>query len=461
METSLVPMQNSINIAAPQVEGSTRKFLAEIIVDDDLNRIKPGCFNILAAPRGWGKTTFMFDQRILNFSRDRKHIIYLVHNKAMRTNIHMRYPQETIEFIDADADGWFTHRKKTMWSVEEDVNKIHVMCYQTFAALLRRDIEWLDDIDLIVWDEFDDVYQYYQNEIDHVKREFPDLSEERLAALLQEGKHTSMVAFIYQIQTLILEPARIRLLAISATPEVAAPIFGDCVNYILNGRLYEIYDARDTIYIESIAAAVLNGTITPDDNLCPWVFTPRISDILRLSELFKSHGFNVLMLWSYENPDWRAYVTPELKRDMAIVHNTGFVPGQYNCVITNQVTGRGVDIYDSRFQDWLCDSLSYSDIGQFIRARYQPARKYILNSARGLIEFVREEGHFPACYYIWHTKDELKELLIASPIYTKDYKKQLNTWLAVKREWSDLIEFEDRQYGAKHIKQYRVCGAKK
>jgi hypothetical protein len=36
---------------------------------------------------------------------------------------------------------------------------------------------------------------------------------------------------------------------------------------------------------------------------------------------------------------------------------------------------------------------------------------------------VREEGHFPACYYEWHTKDELKELLNVSPIYTKDFKK--------------------------------------
>jgi len=27
------------------------------------------------------------------------------------------------------------------------------MCYQTFAALLRNEgIDWLDDIDLIVWD---------------------------------------------------------------------------------------------------------------------------------------------------------------------------------------------------------------------------------------------------------------------------------------------------------------------
>ena len=33
----------------------------QIITDDDLDNIKPGCFNILTAPRGWGKTTFMFD----------------------------------------------------------------------------------------------------------------------------------------------------------------------------------------------------------------------------------------------------------------------------------------------------------------------------------------------------------------------------------------------------------------
>ena len=438
-----------------------RVFLTEIVTDDDLSKIRPGCFNVLAAPRGWGKTTFMFDPRILQLARDRKHIVYLVHNRAMRADIHKRYPAETVEFIDAAADSWLASHGRKMWDAAAELDKIHVMCYQTFAAMLRRDTTWLDDIDLIVWDEFDDVYQYYQAEIAKVKREFPDLKEERLAALLQEGRHSSIAAFIYQIQTMILEPARIRLLAISATPEVAAPIFGDCINYILSGRLHEIYDARETIYVESIASAVLNGTIVPNNNMCPWVFTPRIADILRLAELFKSRGFNVLMLWSFDNTNWRGYVTPELQRDMAIVHKTGFVPAQYNCVITNQVTGRGIDIYDPRFQDWLCDSLSYADIGQFIRARYEPARKYILNAARGLIDFVRDDGHFPAFYYGWHTKDEIKEQLAVSPIYTKDYKKQLSTWTAVKKEWADEFEFEERRYGTNHIKQYRVSKKEK
>lgn len=153
------------------------------------------------------------------------------------------------------------------------------------------------------------------------------------------------------------------MLAISATPETAAPLFGDYVNYIINGRLAEIYDAKETIYIESISAAVKEGLITPQQDMCPWVFTPRISDIMRLAEVFKSSGFNVLMMWSFDNPNWRSYVTEQQKIDSKIVNDTGLVPATYNCVITNQVAGRGMNIYDTRFQDWLCDSQQYADIG--------------------------------------------------------------------------------------------------
>ena len=91
---------------------------------------------------------------------------------------------------------------------------------------------------------------------------------------------------------------------------MAAPLFSDHVNYILNGRLVELFDARETIYVESVSAALAEGLLTPNTEICPWVFTPRISDILRLAEMFKTHGFNVLTLWSWDNADWREYVTP-------------------------------------------------------------------------------------------------------------------------------------------------------
>jgi len=40
--------------------------------------LRPGEFNIIKAPIGLGKTTFMFDERILKFARDRKHVLYLI-----------------------------------------------------------------------------------------------------------------------------------------------------------------------------------------------------------------------------------------------------------------------------------------------------------------------------------------------------------------------------------------------
>lgn len=437
---------------------SRRQFLSDVVTDQDLDRLHPGAFNILRAPRGWGKTTFMFDDRILKLARDKKNVCYLVHTKVLRDKICAEHPTYCRVFTDKEADGWLAHRTDSMWTVEDDVCYIRVMCYQTFAALLRKETEWLQDIDLVIWDEFDDIQQYYNQEIKKIKKSLPKLSNERAAAILEEGCDTSVVSFVYQIHQYVLDPARIILIAISATPEIAAQLFSDRVNYILEGRLEEIFDARFTYYINNIAEYFKKQIVTPREDMCPWIYTPRITDVLRLGEICRNAGFNVLTLWSDANRNWSEYMTPEIKAAMTYISDTNMVPPQYNCVITNQVMGRGMDIYDTRFQDWFCDSNEYADIAQFIRARYQPENKYLLSGTRGLIEFVRSDTHFPEIYYQWHYKDEIIELLKSSPIYDKTYTKQLTTWASVVKEWSDTIKFEDRRYGNKHLKQYRIVG---
>jgi hypothetical protein len=427
-----------------------------------LEDIIPGQFNVMCAPRGTGKTTWALNESVINWAaRDKKNVVYLIHTKMARDAICAAYSDVAAAFTDKDADGWFKHRQPHMWTSEKDINKVRVMCYQTFSALINKDMDWLEDIDLIIWDEFDDIEQYYWKEVKDLERKLPHLSRVELVSALKKGNHNSIAAFIYNIQTVILEPARIRLVAMSATPELAAPLFGNYVNYIIKGELKEIYDAKLTIYIESVAAALRLGIITPKENMCPWVYTERIGDILRLAELFRMQGFNPLLIWSYENEKWKVNVTDKMRADVKYVTETGLVPKEYDCVITNQVAGRSLNIYDMRFQDWICDSIKYSDIGQFIRARYEPERKYILNKARGLISFVRDDGHFPAEYYLWHSREELKQLLTELPIYTRDFKTQLANWNAVKKEWEGEMEFEQRRYGAKHLMQYRVAGNKK
>lgn len=54
------------------------QYLANIITQQEIDTIQPGQFNVIKAPCGTGKTTFMFDDRILQFSRAKKHVLYLI-----------------------------------------------------------------------------------------------------------------------------------------------------------------------------------------------------------------------------------------------------------------------------------------------------------------------------------------------------------------------------------------------
>lgn len=428
------------------------QYISQVITDEELSSIVPGQFNILKAPRGWGKTTFMFDDRILNFSRAKKHVLYLIHNTLMRDKIAANNMDKAVVFDGTDMNAWFDYRQKKIWNSESDDDRVHVMCYQTFAALLRKEgSEWLNDIDLIIWDEFDDIHAYYKKDIQTLKKALPNFSEERLASLLQEGKPNSVVNFVYQIKTMVLDPGRITLLAISASPERAALYFRDYINYILKGQLEEKFFAQETYYINSVCGAIKDGTIHKGRKY--WCFTTYITDGFRIANMGESHGLHTLVLWSERNEDWKHLMTAERKEALRRIEAEEDLPEEYDMVVITAAGNRGLNVYDTSFQDWICDSTEYEPLAQYMRARFSPARQYLLNGARGVVDF-NQKG-FPADYYEWHTLDELRNLVKEKPIFTKGQdKKKLLSFNAIKKEYPDL--FESRRFGTKHITQYRI-----
>ena len=428
-------------------------YLSNIVTDEDLEKIRPGEFNILQAPCGYGKTTFMFDDRILKFSRAKKHVLYLIHNKVTRDFIAKNHSDKARVFNDNNYNGWFDKRRKGIWTTEDDEDYVHVMCYQTFAALLRNEgCQWLDDIDLIVWDEFNDIRGYYEKEISSIKKILPNFSKEKLVALLQEGKPNSIVNFVYQIKTLILDPARIRLLAVTATPEFAANYFGSYVNYILSGILENKYDALETIFIDDVVEAIKDGRIKPAEDKRFWCFTKYVNEALRIEVAARASSFDTICLWAESNENHKKIYTEEKKRITKIIKDEHYVPAPYDFIITTGVLGRGVDIFDTSIQDWICNSNDYEEIVQSLRARFSPARQYLLESSRGLVQFVQRG--IPAQYNEWHDLAELKEMINKYPIYTKGDKPQkLTTFSAIRKEYPD--EFEGRKYGKEKKTQYR------
>lgn len=428
------------------------QYISEVITQDDLNRIVPGSFNILKAPRGWGKTTFMFDERILSFARAKKHVLYLIHNTLMRDKIVADNAEVATVFDNVGIDIWFDYRNKQFWNPEEDDDRVHVMCYQTFAALIRKEgYRWLDDIDLIIWDEFDDIHTYYRKEIQSLKKALPNFSEERLAALLQEGKPNSLVNFIYQIKTHVLDPKKITLLAISASPERAAILFREYINYILKGQLEEKFSAQETHYINSVCGAIKDGTICPGRRY--WCYTTYVTDAFRIATIGEGYGLHALVLWSDKNENWRHLMTDERREAWRRIENEEELPEEYDMIIITAAGNRGFNIYDTSFQDWICDSTEYEPIVQYMRARFNPARQYLLESARGVVDF--NCNGFPVDYYDWHSLEELRTLLVEKPIFSKDSaRKKLTSFNAVKKEYPNV--FESRRFGTKHLTQYRI-----
>lgn len=433
-----------------------QRYLSNIITDVQLNNIQPGQFNVIKAPTGCGKTTFMFDDRILNFSRAKKHVLYLIHNKVTRDFIAAAHKDQARVFVDNNYNGWFDKRRegKGIWTSQQDEDYVHVMCYQTFAALLRNEgTDWLDDIDLIVWDEFDDFRPYYEKEVSVVKKILPDFSREKLIALLQQGKSTSVVNFIYQIKTLVLEPAKIRLIAISATPQFAAAYFSEYINYILTGQLENYYDAKATYYIDDVVDALRDGTLAPKQNRRYWCYTKYVHEALRIEAMAAAVGHKVIALWSQNNPDHRKQYTEQKAAVTAVIRDEHRVPQPYTFIVTTGVLGRGVDIYDTSIQDWICNSKDYEQIVQSSRARFAPERRYLLEGTRGWVEFV--QNGFAAEYYQWHDIEQFKQLMQQHPIFTKDTDiSRITTIPALKKAYPELIE--QRRFGKKQLTQYKI-----
>lgn len=411
------------------------RYLSQIITEKELSSIEKGKFNILKAPRGSGKTTFMFDERVLRLASSKRRVIYLIHNKQTRDFIAARHSDKAKVYDEIED-----------FIEKEPEQKVQVMCYQTFAAIIRKEPSFLDRIDFIIWDEFDDIRGYLVQEVRELKKKLPQFGTERILALLEEGNNKSVASFVYKIKTLILDPAKITLLAVSATPDLAASIFTNYINDIFEGKIENAYAAQQTLYIESVIAALKNGLIKP--GVCKfWCYTQYIRDILRIEEIAKQQGFKTIALWNRDNTKYKKLWNEEKDNALSSIVEGGIIPEQYDFVIANDVIGRGVDVLDNTYQDWICNSTVYESVGQFIRARFSPSRQYLLMK-------MKDENQVPDLkYYEWHTVSEMRQFIAAQPLY--DLRgKPYTSWNAFVKENADLIE--KRKYGKKQETQYRL-----
>lgn len=440
-----------------------RQFLSQLIGEEEIMSIQPGKFNVLKANAGAGKTTLLLEDKIIkNFARNRSNVVYLIHNLNTQEFIATRHMTCAKAFDQVDTDNWLLHRKGVKTFEEPNDDYVHIMCYQTFAALIRNEgTQWLDDIDLIIWDEFDDIRSFYKTETNSLQKLLPTANNQLLHSILSDYNPQSLSSFIKIMKEEILEPGRIVLLAASASPEVAAALFQDYLNTITFGEAQIQFAAKERIWYKDLQQAFKDGTIHPAPGRVYWCFTTFIWEEHNVERGAKGVNFDPIVMWSVNNQAHRhEWSSDHDNWDDCLKHNKP-LPMNHDFIIVNGAYARGIDITDTRITDWIFAGESYEELVQFMRARFDPEREYLPIKMKGMVQFIQDG--IPANYYKWHTLEELKELLIDEPIFKDWREEELNntkwegkpftTWESVKKYYGDKIEH--RRFGRNRITQYR------
>ena len=327
-----------------------------------------GDYNILDCGVRTGKTYWAVNN-LQQFTRDGQlnRILFLVDTTALKDNIIEQY-------ADSCANADLLWESPSFWG--ESINKIGVMCYQGLGArILKDDLKFLENIDVICWDECDSVFDFAtQAFVRARKTDFArrDVSNMEVLSVIQSfsTKKEYMPLIILGAWERFIEDGRIMCIGLSASPERAYAYYKSLVSASYQGKLEVGYRLANDIYFTNVIQHV--NELVPELDKGYWCFSPLIEPNQRLVEAARARGFNAIELHSPNNLD--KPMTQEQMRVYNMIVATGMVPPEYDFVIVNKALARGITIVDQRFNHLIVDSINQVDRIQAARQTFQYQR---------------------------------------------------------------------------------------
>ena len=385
-----------------------------------------GDYNILDCGIRTGKTYWAVNN-LVQFTRDglASRILFLVDTTALKDQIITDYADTCVEASELwkpRGEEWFSEYK----------DKIGVMCYQRLGMdFLKEDTAWLNQIDVICWDECDSVFDFATQAF--VKARKTDFSRQSMSNMevltaiqSYSTKKEYMPLIILGEWEKLIEDGRVMCIGLSASPDRAYAYYKSLVSASYQGKLEMAYRSASDIYFTNVLEHVKK--LVPEFNKGYWCYSPLIEPNQKLVEAACSRGFKAIELHSPNNLE--KPMTPEQLRVYNTIVATGMVPPEYDFVIVNKALARGITILDTRFNQVIIDSVNHVD-------RIQAARQ-TFNYQRHLKVFAPE---IPAEFLnIWLPLEKCRELAeyMGVPEFDTESKhnSRIMTWnklLMVKR----------------------------
>jgi len=312
-----------------------------------------GTFNILDCGIRTGKTYWAVNN-LKQFARDGhlNRILYLVDTLALKNSIIKEYGN-----ICMDAD--ILWLPGSTWS--EETNKIGIMCYQSLGMRVIKELPaFLDEIDCICWDECDSIFDFAAGAFAKARRtDFArkDLEpKEILAAIMRYSTKNEYMPLVFLgVWEDIIQTNRIMCIGLSATPERSQAFYNSLFSSVYEGKLSASLRFGEEIMFHNIFK--LLPTLDFSDGKSYWCYSPSLRVNKKVLELAKTiTGCRPIELHSDQNID--NPLDDEQKRVRDYYEDYGMIPSEYNFVIVTQAFGRGQNLYDTRFQWTIINTLN-------------------------------------------------------------------------------------------------------
>lgn len=329
------------------------KFLSQTI---EYNEIIRGRLNMAVAETGQGKTTMATQELPQKLGITNKtRILYLIDTNMGRD---MLARKDIVQ---------------TTFPPEED--KIIVMTYAKFGTLLKTYDIWSSMFDLIVADEFHNLYKYTKIDMARMMKSNPDFSPETLSMMLsRESANYKAMEAIKRWST----SNSLYVVAMTATPEVFLKKdkeLDDLIQVIQSKEKLVAYEILTRFTYTNAEEVLVEGAQDGEKRL---IFTHTIKQANEFKQLVEDNTERkALALWSNSNFNAPPLTSEQLNTRQYIIENESF-PDELDDLIFTEAFSTGWNLVDDRVTTTIVHSSNDALIKQVCERNRQDIKKLYL-----------------------------------------------------------------------------------
>ena len=378
----------------------------------DFDEIQYGKLNLIHAPCGSGKTTFV--EKKLWEESYWGDLLYLIDSRNALEAFKIRGEEK-----EYNGKIYYKHRGIT------------AMTYATFAALcIYKPDEWLwnDEDSLIVCDELQSVIKW-----SHIKNGEDDLWFRRDSNLHK----TALEELHKRIK------AGARVVAITATPDSIENEFKDYFFKVPIHGVLKQYHAEHTFNFQNLSSL---ATILPADKRGV-IYTPHVTQIHKIRDQLQKRGIKAVGFWSENNCDHEMNHEEWAVRDSVILK--GIIPDDVQVLLINAASETGINITSPVDYIVVNDSNPDTQIQAVGRVRHDVETVYLRDYNSQNKAYISRR-HLPDKWLDRRLYDEDKRLL-CEELNIRDDRGRLYMWPNVKKS----LRFSDFRVTDKQEKNGR------